>query len=59
MNLPNIGSKFDVLMAMRAHRLHDHPTGYARNRLLAGWINIRNEGEVGAIKRSAEFFLQC
>ena len=58
MNLPHIGSKFDVFMAMRAHRLRDHLAGDARNRLLAGWINVRNEGEVGAIKRPAEFFLE-
>ena len=59
MNLPKIGSKFDVLMAMRADRLNDHLAGDARNWLFAGWINIRNEGEVGASKRPAEFFLEC
>ena len=48
MNLPDIGSKLDMLMAMRAHRLHDHLAGHAGNRLLAGWINVRDEDEVGA-----------
>jgi hypothetical protein len=59
MNLPKIGSKFDMLVALRADRLNDHLAGHARNWLFAGWIDIRNEGEVGASKRPAEFFLEC
>src|SRR4030095_3745775 len=58
MNLPKVGLKFDVLVALRADRLDDHLARHARNRLFAGRINIRNEGEVGASKGPAEFFLE-